>query len=137
MNRSRGYTFIELVVYIALFSVVSIVVILSIGKLIQAYGRIRVERRVALAAEIAMERMVREVRMARSIGTAAGSILSLTSCSDPSIAGCASPAHTITRSFTLNASNQIDFTDSDNGTFRLTPDDVQVAQLTFTQDSGT
>jgi type II secretory pathway pseudopilin PulG len=130
MIKRRGYTLVELLVYIALFSVVSIVVILSVGKLVQVYGRVRIERRVSLAAETAMERIAREVRTARFLDTATGSTLVVRACTDPSDAACAS---SVVRTFAL-ASNAISFTDSINGTFTLTPADVRVTQLSFVAD---
>ena len=60
----RGYTLLETVVYV---SILAVIVVLSLGSILsvyQAYGKIKVERKLAQNADVALERMVREIRAA-------------------------------------------------------------------------
>lgn len=62
----RGYSLLEAVIYVAILSVVVVIVIESVFALYRAYGRSRVERRLNLNGDAAIERMVRELRSATS-----------------------------------------------------------------------
>jgi type II secretory pathway pseudopilin PulG len=62
----RGYTLLEIVVYIA---ILAIIVVLSLGSILSTYnafGRIKIERKLVTNGEVAMERLVREIRAATS-----------------------------------------------------------------------
>src|SRR3989338_1711977 len=68
-NRKKvsGTSMIELIVYIAIFVVIAVVVVQGIVQLMRIYGRSRYDRRVNLAAQTALERLVREVRLAKNV----------------------------------------------------------------------
>ncbi len=62
VSRVRGFSLIELVVYLAIVTVVSVTALVAIGDIVQLFGRIRIERRVAYAGEVAMESSIRNIR---------------------------------------------------------------------------
>lgn len=66
-SRHRGYTLMELVVYVAVFAFLSVVVVNAILAVTGSFLAIRTERNVNTAASTAMERVVREVRLAESV----------------------------------------------------------------------
>lgn len=63
----RGFTLIELVVYIALLATVSLVVVNSVLILNRALASFRLERRLTTSAETAMGRIARELRLAGDV----------------------------------------------------------------------
>ncbi|MEK7643575.1 MAG: hypothetical protein AAB372_03980 [Patescibacteria group bacterium] len=62
-----GTTLIELVVYIAILTIMTVIILRSVLQLTGVFARSRIERRVSLAAETALERIVREIRLAKNI----------------------------------------------------------------------
>ena len=64
MQTKRGYSLLEVVIYIAILAVVSVVVIESVLSVYKAFGRLRVDRRINLNGDTAIETMVREIRSA-------------------------------------------------------------------------
>lgn len=64
---SSGFTLVELIVYLAIFSVASVLVVMSVIQLAQVFGKARSERLIALSAESALDRILREVRLACDI----------------------------------------------------------------------
>ncbi len=67
MARKQGFNLIEMVIYIAILSVVSIFVVDSLFKILEAFYRYRVSSSINTSAAVAMERMVREIRLADDI----------------------------------------------------------------------
>lgn len=62
-----GFTFVELLVYIGLFAVISVLVVNTILMTIKAFNVFRVSQNINSNAELAMERMTREIRLADEI----------------------------------------------------------------------
>jgi len=60
----RGYTLLETVIYVSILAVIAVLALGSILSIYQAYGKIKVERKLAGNADVALERMVREIRAA-------------------------------------------------------------------------
>ena len=71
--KKSGYSLLEAVIYIAILSVIAIVVVESVFVLYRAYGGSRVERRLNLNGDYAIERIIREVRQATSTDPAGSS----------------------------------------------------------------
>lgn len=69
-NYSKGYSVIELVVYITLFVLISVVVIQSLIFVMKTYANARSFRTLQQNGELVMERITREVRQASSISVA-------------------------------------------------------------------
>ncbi len=69
-NYSKGYSLIELVVYIALFVVISIVIVQSLVFVMKTYANARSFRALQQNGELVMERITREVRQSSSVTTA-------------------------------------------------------------------
>jgi len=66
-RAARGFTLIELVVYVALLSVISLVTVNSILILNRTLVSFRLERRLTISADTAMRRIGRELRLANDI----------------------------------------------------------------------
>ena len=66
---SRGYTLMELVVYVAVFALLSVVVVNAILSVAGTFLVIRAERNVNTTANTALERVVRETRLAIGVDT--------------------------------------------------------------------
>ena len=73
---SRGFTFIEIIIYVAVLAVFSILVVDIILVLTESFGRFKTANRINSSAEVALERMVREIRLADDIDVS-GSILNV------------------------------------------------------------
>ncbi len=73
-QRHAGYSIIEMLVYIAIFSAMSIVVIESIVVVIRSFETTRADRDLLESGHVSMEHMSREIRQAKSI-TVSGSVL--------------------------------------------------------------
>ena len=69
----QGYSLLEAVIYIAILSVVAVIVVESVFSLYRAYGRSRVDRRINLNGDYAIERIIREIREATSTDPASSS----------------------------------------------------------------
>ena len=62
----RGYTLLETVIYVSMLATIAVLVLGSILTVYRAYGKTKIERKIATNGEVAMERMVREIRSATS-----------------------------------------------------------------------
>ena len=71
-KSSRGFTLVEMLIYLAILVVVSILVVGSVVMMMRAFNRIRVARMVDDSAKLVMERLVNEIRYATSTDTGAG-----------------------------------------------------------------
>ena len=121
-----AFSIVELIVYLGIFTAVSVFAIFAVGNLSQVFGRARIERRVALAGEIAMERITREIRKANK-ASVEDSVLTLTL-----VKACDS--NTIDDTYKINISSQnITIADYEctNTTLTLTPLNVVAEALTF------
>ena len=66
---TRGYTLLETVVYVGILAVIAVLVLGSVLSIYQGFGKVRVERNLALNGDIAMETMLRSIRSATSTDT--------------------------------------------------------------------
>ncbi|MDP3934714.1 MAG: type II secretion system protein [Candidatus Giovannonibacteria bacterium] len=62
----RGYTLLETVIYVSILAVIAVLALGSILSVYKAFGKTKVERRLALNGDVAMERMLRDIRSATS-----------------------------------------------------------------------
>ncbi len=69
-RRSGGFSLIETIVYIALFVLISTVLVGTLFGLLRAYTDLRVNDDLLDSAHVSMERMMREIRDAASIDPA-------------------------------------------------------------------
>ncbi|OGF58167.1 hypothetical protein A3B05_00175 [Candidatus Giovannonibacteria bacterium RIFCSPLOWO2_01_FULL_43_160] len=65
----RGYTLLETVIYVGILAVIAVLALGSILSVYKAFGKTKIERKLALNGDIAVERMVRSVRSATSTDT--------------------------------------------------------------------
>ena len=124
----KGTGLVELVIYIAIFSVISVVVVGGTVQETKLLRKARAERAVTSAAETILERIVREIRLACSVSVTTTSI-SLTTFSDlsaPSGTDCTDAS--ATRVIDFSGGNVL--LEPPVGT-QLNPYGVTVSNLTF------
>lgn len=66
-TMKRGFTLIEIIIYIAIFGIVSIFTVNIIFIAVKAYDNFKIAKDVKSAAEISLERMSREIRLANDL----------------------------------------------------------------------
>lgn len=66
-KNTNGYAIIEIVIYIALFTMISIVLINSLLTAMKSFAEVESDHAIALSATTALERMSREIRGAESV----------------------------------------------------------------------
>ena len=69
-NLQKGYSLMELLIYVALFSILSVVIVNSLVTVMKTYNAAQAYRRLQSNGELVMERMTREIRSANSITAA-------------------------------------------------------------------
>lgn len=123
--RSRGYSLIELVIYVAVFAAFAAVVVGIVLALGNVWGTARANRILSRAGTDALERITRELRFARairpaeSVFNASPGALSLETFTDP-----ASQATTTVR-FSVSGA-QLVISEADESNVALTPSTVRV-----------
>lgn len=65
----KGFSLIEIIIYIAILAVISVLVVETIVGASEVFGKARVKRALTLEGRSAMERMMREIRLATSVDT--------------------------------------------------------------------
>lgn len=127
LKRQSGYSLLELLIYVALFSALSVLLVKSLITSLNVYAAAQSYRRVQAEGELAMERIVREIRSATSITTA-----SSTFDSSPGtlvLVGTDSAGASRTVTFSV-VSNQLQI--NDNGTVgTLTSSTISISSLIF------
>jgi len=127
IQHSKGYSLIELLIYIALFAILSVVLIQSLVTSFRVYAASQSYRRVQAEGELSMERIVREIRSATTITTSTSTFDS----SPGVLALVGTDSVGATRTVTFSVSNgQLQI--NDNGTSgALTSTKVSVGTLIF------
>ena len=69
--KQRGFTLLEMFIYISLLSIITIAVINVFFSETNAWANARAERNASDAGRLIMERIVQEVKLARSVNTSA------------------------------------------------------------------
>lgn len=69
-SRQSGYTLVEMILYIVIFGFLFALLLGSVVMIIQSFNRLRTVRDLAESGSGALERIVREVRQARSVNDA-------------------------------------------------------------------
>ena len=69
-NYSKGYSVVELVIYVTLFILISVVVIQSLIFVMKTYANARSFRTLQQNGELVMERITREIRQANTVSVA-------------------------------------------------------------------
>lgn len=67
MTKQKGFTFIEIIIYVAVLAVMSVLVVNAILAMTKSFGRFKTVGQINLSAETALERMAREIRLADDI----------------------------------------------------------------------
>jgi hypothetical protein len=96
------------------------------------FTRVRTERKVSIAAENAMERIMREIELAKSVSFISQTVLKLNSFKTFS----AKPADAVTKKISISDTQILYDEDDDGGPaapISLIPNDVQAASFVFRQ----
>ncbi|MBI4155983.1 MAG: prepilin-type N-terminal cleavage/methylation domain-containing protein [Candidatus Zambryskibacteria bacterium] len=132
-NKNNGYTLVEMIIYAALLSVISLLAVSTIVSFSKSYRTLVVLRAVDHSAIGAMERMTRDIRgatsldLSRSVFGAGSGVLTIVTIYNS--------IETTTKFYLDNGAVKIDV----NGDYfgPLTLSNVSVTSLTFTKlDSG-
>ncbi|MFC1757006.1 PilW family protein [Patescibacteria group bacterium] len=116
--RKNGFTLVEILIYIAILAVVSVVIVNSLLVMMKSFHGYRIARFVNVNGAMAIERVVREIRFAGDIGEE--SILDV------------SPGKLVFGDLEIFVSNsELMLKDGDADAVSLTSDKVQVENLVF------
>lgn len=66
-KKNGGYSLLELIIYIALFAVISVLIVRSLVTVMKTYAKAQNYRRLQNNGELVMERITREIRNSKSI----------------------------------------------------------------------
>lgn len=67
-NKTRGFSLIETVIYTAMLSILVVAIVICMIKLFDSYKRTKVVRQIETSALNSMDRIIREIRGAESVG---------------------------------------------------------------------
>ncbi|HJN62668.1 MAG TPA: type II secretion system protein [Candidatus Paceibacterota bacterium] len=68
-SRNKGFTLIEMIVYVAILSIVFVLIINTLLIITRSYKSIKLTNDINNSASISLERIIREVRAAESVNT--------------------------------------------------------------------
>lgn len=69
-NNKRGFELVEMIVYVAVLTIFSLIIVQTIVAMSQSLREIRVARDISSSASLSMERITRELRTANDIDSA-------------------------------------------------------------------
>jgi Tfp pilus assembly protein PilW len=72
-KHSLGFSIVEIIIYLAIFTTVSVLVINSFIVMLSSFNTTNMNRRLLESGSVAMERMTREIRQAESISAESNS----------------------------------------------------------------
>ncbi len=122
-KQNRGFSLIEILIYIAIFSFLSIVVINSLIVMMKSFAETAVQADFVQTSQ-ALERMSREIRQAKSIAAISTSDLTLNSTDSSGVAK--------TVEFKLSSQN-LQLLENTVLTGNLNAPNIQITALVFTQ----
>lgn len=76
--NTKGYSFVELIVYMAIFALISLVIIKSLVTSLTIYAQSQTYRKLQGQGELVMKRITRELRQASTVNTASSTFNSAT-----------------------------------------------------------
>jgi len=128
LNRERGYSPLEWIMYIALFAAISVFLINAILIMTRGYAQTRVNRELMESAQVSMERVTREIRTAESLDTGVSVFGSTPGTLRLNTTTSAGAAKTV--QFALSSGGVV-FTDNGTLSGNLTGEKVSVTSLIF------
>lgn len=63
----QGFTLIELIVYVAVFVIISVTITLFVFDLIRVYAKVRITKQVSESSQMAIEKIISEINHAESV----------------------------------------------------------------------
>lgn len=126
-NYSKGYSLIELLVYVSLFVVISVVIVQSLLYMMKTYSNARSFRTLQQNGELIMERITRDIRQASSV--VPGSSVFGTSPGTLALSG--KDSENVAYSETLSLVSGTAKINIDGVVSDLSSNEVSVADLTF------
>ncbi len=130
-KKQSGFTLVETLIYMALFAMLSGLLISSLVAMLRSYTEMRAQNDILSSARVAMERMTREIREADSVDTTSSTLGSSPGILKLNTTTSGGSAKTV--QFSKNGtSGVIEILDSSDGTARsLTGTKVSVTSLIF------
>jgi Tfp pilus assembly protein PilE len=122
-KKTRGYSIIEIVFYIAIFAVLSLTVINSLIVMVRSFAETTVQKDF-LQTGVMMERISREIRQSKSVASISSSDLKLNSTDSSGTAK--------TVEFLISGTN-LQFKENGVLTGNLNDPNIQITNVTFTQ----
>src|SRR3989344_3461378 len=113
-KSGKGFSLIEMLVYVAVVAIIMSSVLAVIFPLAGTYHSLIATKRLNISAESVLDRMLREIRSASSVNTDAGS-----------------------RAFSVDASGALTVSEGGVSAGKLTGEEVTVSRLVFTRVPGT
>ncbi len=126
-KNKKGFTLLEMVFYVALFSLVSLILVQAIITMIASFRETQVTADINQANQV-LERMSREIRQAQSINTITASSLKLDTTD--------SSGNPATITFTLSGTD-IELSQNDVLIGDLNSTNLKITSLAFTQITTT
>ncbi len=126
LTRQSGYSLLELLIYIALFTVISLVLVRSLVTTMRTYAAAQSYRALQNNGELAMERITRELRE----GTTATTSACATTPGTLSISGTDSTGTAHSAAFSVS-SGAVRLAINGGSASNLTTGEVTVSSLTF------
>lgn len=122
LNHYRGgFTAIELLIYISLVAVVTIIFTNFTVDVVRAASRALVVKEVNQGARLVISRITQEIKTARTIDSVAGDQIQFTDASDTSIR------------ISFNSGDETVYINDGSGDVAIAPTGVRVTSLTFKQ----
>lgn len=132
MNKNKGFTLIELIVYVSALAVIAVILTLFVFNFINIYAKIRITKEVSESSQIAMETILLEIKHAKDIyaptsffNTHPGQ-LSLETEKDAPIG-----EQTIYIDFYLDENNRLCMKKEGQEAESLTPENIEINNLIF------
>ncbi len=122
-KKNLGFSLLEMVFYVSLFAIISLVLVKATLSMIAAFRDTQVTADINQSSQV-FERMAREIRQANSIDTISTSNLKLNSED--------SSGNPKTITFTLNGSN-LELRENDVLIGNLNPTNLSITSISFTQ----
>lgn len=129
-KSGKGFSLIEMLVYVAVIAIIMSSVLAVIFPLAGTYQSLIATKRLNISAESVLDRMLREIRSASSVNTGMSTL-----GTSPGVLALNSDAGS--RAFSVDASGALTVSEGGVSAGKLTGEEVTVSRLVFTRVPGT